>query len=200
MTYRPSRTAAERWAGQAAVYRQFSAEGRLLYIGCSSNPAMRHRTNFTEWRQQVAHITVTWFATREEAHAAEAHAIATEGPVHNVQHNPSPTRPSALPSICGPIVAKWLADNGMSEKTFALKIGKSAKYVRDLCRGAISPQGRIRGRIEIATGGYIMSSAWARGGDLTQWTYRRAEVENLFAEHRHLIGHLQSPRAEAEVS
>lgn len=74
---------------KAAVYRQFDENGRLLYVGKSVNLLARIAEHFRDaaWRQDVAYITVEWFDTEDEALRAEAMAIYSERPIHNVQQN-----------------------------------------------------------------------------------------------------------------
>lgn len=70
----------------AAVYRQFSAAGKLLYVGSSCDPLRRtsiHQSQ-TPWFREVTAITIEWLPTGEAALAAELEAIRTENPVHNV--------------------------------------------------------------------------------------------------------------------
>lgn len=71
------------------VYRQFDADGRLLYVGCTSNPDQRARSHriSTPWRVQIAETTHEMHPTRWVAEAHEAHAIATEAPLYNVVHS-----------------------------------------------------------------------------------------------------------------
>jgi hypothetical protein len=72
----------------AAVYRLYDAAGALLYVGKSIDPDQRtimgHRGS-SPWWTQVARQKVTWFRSEDDALSAEARAIATENPAHNVQ-------------------------------------------------------------------------------------------------------------------
>lgn len=73
-----------------ALYRMYSADGELLYIGQSVNPAQRvcgHRTG-NNWITRVATMTLEWYPTREAAKQAEAEAIKAECPLLNVAHHP----------------------------------------------------------------------------------------------------------------
>jgi hypothetical protein len=72
-----------------AVYRHFTAEGVLLYVGYSSDVERRQRAHRRDapWWGESARIQVTFFPTRDEALRAELGAIRTEHPLWNVQGN-----------------------------------------------------------------------------------------------------------------
>lgn len=75
---------------RAAVYRAFSKDGTLLYIGCSIRPTGRiedHR-HTSKWHDMTATITLEWFETKAEALAAERNAVMTERPAFNKDHLP----------------------------------------------------------------------------------------------------------------
>jgi hypothetical protein len=67
------------------VYRCFDADGALLYIGCSGDPAARVRKHASrsEWFADCADITVQEYPHFWAARAAEDEAIYTERPLHN---------------------------------------------------------------------------------------------------------------------
>lgn len=68
------------------LYRCYSADGRLLYVGVSWNPAARlvaHRSAF--WGYLIDRYDVTTFKTATEARAAERAAIRAERPRFNRQ-------------------------------------------------------------------------------------------------------------------
>ena len=74
---------------QYALYRFRDADGRLLYVGQTSNFGRRlqqHR-NTKPWIDAVTRIDVEWFEFSNEARAAEAHAIESEHPLYNVPVN-----------------------------------------------------------------------------------------------------------------
>lgn len=82
----------------AAVYRHFDAEGRLLYIGCTSDLLRRtlaHERR-SHWFDQIAVIKVERFKSVEDAVAAETRAILAERPIHNVHGNTARTGKDAL--------------------------------------------------------------------------------------------------------
>lgn len=68
------------------LYRMYDRRGRLLYLGCSSNPANRVRTHYLTrwWGQYVVRVVLSEpYDTQEEAYRAERQAILAEQPVHN---------------------------------------------------------------------------------------------------------------------
>ncbi len=71
---------------RTALYRCFDADGRLLYVGASRNPA-RRLGEHNRWNGDVATITVAWHDTPEAAAHAERTAITEERPMFNAQHN-----------------------------------------------------------------------------------------------------------------
>jgi predicted GIY-YIG superfamily endonuclease len=71
------------------VYWHFAADGRLLYVGSTTNLDERtgqHR--YSCWWGDVERIVSTRFETRTAGLAAEAAAIKAGRPLYNVQHNP----------------------------------------------------------------------------------------------------------------
>ncbi|QAZ38469.1 hypothetical protein C1M51_02980 [Methylibium sp. Pch-M] len=69
-----------------ALYRHFDGGDVLLYVGISLSPIYRlssHRSG-SSWAEKIARVSIEWFQTRAEALQAEAYAIATERPAHNV--------------------------------------------------------------------------------------------------------------------
>lgn len=74
-----------------ALYRLRDQRRKLLYVGISNNLAWRWKTHAAdkEWWPEVATRSIEWFPTRDRALAAEAAAIRTERPLHNIQHNKS---------------------------------------------------------------------------------------------------------------
>jgi len=79
------------------VYRIFDATDRLLYVGCTEDVQTRlffHTSISTpseaswEIARSMARHTSEQFPSKAAAHAAEIHAIKTEMPLLNRQHNP----------------------------------------------------------------------------------------------------------------
>lgn len=71
----------------AVVYRAFDADEHLLYVGVTGGRAsrrMRQHARDAVWWDSAITIKLEHFETREDALRAEARAIATEVPLHNV--------------------------------------------------------------------------------------------------------------------
>lgn len=68
------------------VYRAYTADGELLYVGLSMNPVARTHAHAHDkpWWCEVATIALEHFTSRAEASQAEGQAIATECPRYNV--------------------------------------------------------------------------------------------------------------------
>lgn len=80
---------------RAAVYRFFTADDTLLYVGVTQRFGTRWSSHAKEkpWWPQVARQAVVWYDTRAEALRIETEAIKAEKPVHNVLHQPKPPKP-----------------------------------------------------------------------------------------------------------
>lgn len=73
-------------AGPTWMYKLFSANGGLLYVGVSNDPAARlanHRRK-KEWWRDVHSVRFAWLASRADAFRAERAVIAAEAPRYNV--------------------------------------------------------------------------------------------------------------------
>ena len=71
------------------VYRHYTVEGILLYVGYSSSVTRRQRNHEREapWWPESARMEVVRYDSREEALTAELAAIRSEHPLWNVQGN-----------------------------------------------------------------------------------------------------------------
>jgi predicted GIY-YIG superfamily endonuclease len=71
------------------LYRLFSNDRALLYIGIAGNPGRRFEQHAGDklWWGEVATLTLEHFTDRATALVAERRAIETERPLHNVVHN-----------------------------------------------------------------------------------------------------------------
>jgi predicted GIY-YIG superfamily endonuclease len=77
---------------RTAVYRLYSSDGRLLYVGITYNPNTRFQEHAAEkvWWEDVdmTKTEIRWYKNRKLAKKAETEAIATEHPVFNVAEAP----------------------------------------------------------------------------------------------------------------
>lgn len=143
----------------------YDEAGRLLYIGQSNAPWNRpgQIAATHDWPWHVSHISVEWHGSRAAALAAEAAAIAAESPVHNITHHPAkPTKRKQ--SFGGYVLAKWLADRGMTVEIFAERCGVPASYVGRVIRCEIAPHTTTLRKFERVTGDEIPWQVWWRGG------------------------------------
>jgi hypothetical protein len=73
------------------VYRLFSADEELLYIGITTDPYVRWRQHQRSkpWADEVASYSLQRFAWIDLAQAAEVLAITTENPRYNIRSTES---------------------------------------------------------------------------------------------------------------
>lgn len=72
---------------RTALYRLYSADDVLLYVGITTDTAVRWQAHSTsKWWPQVARKEVEWFEQRAEAASAEIATIKAEKPAHNRAH------------------------------------------------------------------------------------------------------------------
>ena len=69
-----------------ALYRHFSKNGELLYVGVSRNPFERLADHVRrgDWTREIAAITLQWFDDPDQALDAEKLAITVEKPRWNI--------------------------------------------------------------------------------------------------------------------
>lgn len=76
--------------GRYVVYRFFNVNQRLLYVGFTSDLAMRLRAHARDgqspWWPDVAASRYQFFENADEALTCERQAIRDEYPVHNIRH------------------------------------------------------------------------------------------------------------------
>lgn len=72
------------------LYRHFDAADVLLYVGVSFSALHRlaqHKEN-AHWFNRISRVEIQNYPSRAAVLAAERRAILTEGPAHNIMHNP----------------------------------------------------------------------------------------------------------------
>jgi hypothetical protein len=74
-------------ADPTTVYRFFGTRRRLLYVGITNRGHRRihEHSRVKDWWRDVRSATFEHFPTREEALWAEAEAIRSENPAHNIR-------------------------------------------------------------------------------------------------------------------
>jgi predicted GIY-YIG superfamily endonuclease len=96
-----NRVALARHRADHWCYRAYDADGRLLYVGISSDGLRRFKQHRRDkpWTPFVAEIRVEHFATREEAMQRERELVLAERPPYNrlvppiVETLPTPDAP-----------------------------------------------------------------------------------------------------------
>lgn len=74
---------------RTALYRLYDADGRLLYVGITSNPKARWGAHARDkhWWPEVARKTTEWFETRKSAERIEKIEVEDERPRYNKVFN-----------------------------------------------------------------------------------------------------------------
>ncbi len=86
-----------------AVYRCYSDQGELLYVGQSGNLGRRLARHAQKiWFLHVRGITLEWYADELDALKAERRAIHVEHPKYNIQHRDARTLTAPSPRQRGP--------------------------------------------------------------------------------------------------
>lgn len=87
---------------RTALYRLFSVNDVLLYVGISWRPEVRFadHARYKKWWPEVTNHQIEWFENRLRAEHAERHAIKTECPLHNNVFTPrhQPWRGGSTPA------------------------------------------------------------------------------------------------------
>jgi len=144
----PQSTDQRQHVADCALYRHFSSDGSLLYVGISISAARRlgeHQSS--PWARQIAHVTIEWLRSREEAIARESYAIRHEKPKFNIAYGacndadlarflPTPMTPTELKQALAQLGLRTQADAAK-----AVQFSRQAS-ISDMLTGrkAITPQ------------------------------------------------------------
>ena len=140
---------------RTAIYRHFAADGALLYIGISDDPAYRlHQHMHTSpWRASIASVTIEWFDDRPSAVCAEVAAIMRENPAQN-RASKGCIIDRALPfAHLLDAIHEHLTKTGMSKSAFGTFAVGDPAFVTDLEKGR-EIRSRVVARVQeyMATG------------------------------------------------
>lgn len=122
------------------LYRAFAADGTLLYVGVSFHSLSRlcqHRLNAV-WFDQVETIKIERFKSRSRAMAAEAKAIGTERPKHNVVHNEAKPKRRSRPLIARSSFPN--EENMFTREQMVVQLGVKYSNLMQLSRKSKFPQ------------------------------------------------------------
>jgi hypothetical protein len=113
------------------LYRFWSAQDVLLYVGITVNPLARWGRHERDkpWWPSVTRVTVEHFSTRSAVLTAEKAAIIAESPLHNVHHNQNRT---------AEVVSDELASYATS---LAVDNGQPGRHNRGDCVAVATPNG-----------------------------------------------------------
>lgn len=107
-------------SGSTSVYRAYGCGWRLLYVGCSGNVKQRmaaHRSQ-SRWYDQMVHVRVRVYPTREQALAVEARAIKLLKPEFN---NPAGKREAMM--------KRWIEEAKQTMREFNAEFKKEPPNV-----------------------------------------------------------------------
>ncbi len=142
-----------------ALYRHFSADGGLLYVGTSANPLARTLSHSADslWLVQTTLISIEWFISDLEANRAEIEAIQSEGPQYNIKHKEISVPSTTVSLDDVPLFGfeKWIKDNGLKKGFVADKLGIGREYLWYILTGRAKPSAALMGKISELTGGDV---------------------------------------------
>jgi predicted GIY-YIG superfamily endonuclease len=143
-----------------AIYRQFDATDRLLYVGMTNNPKRRlaeHKCRAV-WGDQIARVEVVWMHTAEEAAIAEAEAIRTERPMFNGG--------TARPHMAtGDAMRDWMRSAGLTQYDLAAHFGVGQATFSKLLNGKARIPLRVAVMIEDMSEGAVPCRYWLFGAN-----------------------------------
>ena len=186
---------------RTALYRLYDADGSLLYVGMTSNLRSRMVGHAADkpWWAAVARQTTEWYDTRAEAAAAEAEAIKSENPIHNIQG----TSKHREHIEAGFERRRRRIENEESDAVNRIRAKRAGRYWELYVDGVGVTQSRnlgaeademIRSRISMATG------ASADGADYCIVAEIDAEIDAEVAEARRSAREAEDAVTRAAVS
>lgn len=167
------------------LYRFYSADGELLYIGITNDAWRRfsqHRADKTWW-PEVATICQQTLATREELSTAESRAIQSEHPRYNINGNGTGVQdPLDSPQPNG-LVGKWF-------HSWEPATDDNSKYATVRCGRVVVWQGRIVKQVD-SQRYLIQLCSWWDGEPgrrqlmdiegMSAWTFYSSNIEMIAA-------------------
>lgn len=164
-------------AGVHKLYRHYSADGELLYIGITARVPDRFaaHSRLSPWWSDVTRIEIATYPTRESVLRAEAEAIQAERPRYNIRHK---AEPEPVPEIIPAWRSRLKLRPGMPKPMRVMRPAETAALV-GLCdrqlremeaqglfprRFQLNPSGRGRavGHLESEVDEWITTRSTAR--------------------------------------
>jgi hypothetical protein len=150
-------------AESQAVYRFFSEEGQLLYIGRTGRLGSRLSEHGQKiWFPDVYGITLEWYSTEQQACAAEEQHIHIERPKYNIVHaNTGPDLRPRKGTRRSDRIRLWeglreAPPDGVHPRALIMSSGLSNGLVYDVIAGW-----RAEGKVmRISQGGYRLAPDW----------------------------------------
>ena len=117
----------------ATLYRMFDADGRLLYVGISSDVGKRlkQHSQDKDWWKQVATVGVEHHKSRRHAAVAEREAIIAEKPLWNLTYNTGMSKP--MPPLMVALMAEQDRLDDEQEATVPQQPAQSNPKPCDIC-------------------------------------------------------------------
>lgn len=138
--------------GFTAVYKFFTSDDVLLYVGICDEPIKRWYTHARKsWWPKVDRFSVVWHPSRETAAEAERRAIVAEKPIHNVAMNGIAYHGSMFPRVhLHRLTRERFGDRPFSmadlEAVLGISKGSASSKARQLCQqGLFESLGKLRG-------------------------------------------------------
>lgn len=155
---------------RCAVYRFFSADNALLYVGRSYDPFRRWATHSGDkvWIEEVARMEPVWFGSLADAVQAEADAIRNEQPRYNDRQPTGRQRPRVV-SGRGPDLLNELCrearkshDRADWQKVWRIQsgLGVGGSMFADFLAGRRCPTPEQASRIAALTSGAVPAASW----------------------------------------
>lgn len=127
---------------KVALYRHYSANGELLYIGMSGDPERRMREHQcrTDWADGVGRSEIEWFPSRKAAREAESMEIERLSPPWNkLVEKENKSVKSSPPRTPGMSDSPAHILNSIGRERCALALGVSAARVERATRDGHLP-------------------------------------------------------------
>lgn len=183
---------------RTALYRHFDVAGRLLYVGISLSAVHRltqHRTG-SPWFNEIAKITIEWFASRTAALDAELVAIRTEHPAWNKAGQVAGVAPLVATQPAASPPPSWIVlhlESGLYDGFYSRR--DDAEDVRDMFREEFPRDSFETVAVPSKRGDWHITREW-----LGQWDKGWSITEGVCRETLRLVRNERVLRMHPEVA